>query len=95
LAWVDTVVGSKGIEETRRGRSMKAWLLWAVGVLALEVLVVWGYFAVVAGMERISTNAPRVASAALMAVTVVLWISFVCLIWYGSLTLMFPYPATD
>ncbi len=49
-------------------------VLWVVGVLALEVLLVWGYFAVV-GMGRIvSTN---VALALLVvAVSVVVWLGF-------------------
>ena len=29
---------------------MKTFLLWAVAVLALEVLVLWGYFVVVGKM---------------------------------------------
>jgi hypothetical protein len=31
-------------------------LLWAVGVLALEVLLLWGYFAVVGMGRMLSTN---------------------------------------
>jgi len=65
------------------------WLLANVGVL------VFGYFVVVAGVEKISTNAPRLVGAALMAASVVLWISFVSLmLWYVPV-LVFPSAATE
>jgi hypothetical protein len=49
-------------------------LLWAVGVLALEVLLLWGYFAVV-GVEHVgSTN---VALALLVGTVSVVWLGFV------------------
>ena len=48
-------------------------LLWAVGVLAFEVLLLWGYFAVV-GEQMVSTN---VALASLVVtVSVVVWLGF-------------------
>jgi hypothetical protein len=48
-------------------------LLWAVGVLALEVLLLWGYFAVV-GEQMVSRN---VALASLVVtVSVVVWLGF-------------------
>ena len=65
------------------------WLLANVGVL------VFGYFVVVVGVEKISTNAPRLVGAALMAASVVLWISFVSLmLWYVPV-LVFPSAATE
>jgi hypothetical protein len=49
-------------------------LLWAVAVLALEVLLLWGYFAVV-GMERMVST--TVALALLVGtVSVVVWLGF-------------------
>jgi len=50
-------------------------LLWAVGVLALEVLLLWGYFAVVGMGRMLSTN---VALALLVGtVSVMVWLGFV------------------
>ena len=49
-------------------------LLWAVAVLALEVLLLWGYFAVVGMGRMVSTN---VAVALLVGtVSVVVWLGF-------------------
>jgi hypothetical protein len=48
-------------------------LLWAIGVLALEVVLLWGYFAVV-GEQMVSSN---VALASLVVtVSVVVWLGF-------------------
>jgi hypothetical protein len=49
-------------------------LLWAVAVLALEVLLLWGYFAVV-GMGRMFGTAV-VLALLVGAVSVVVWLSF-------------------
>ena len=38
---------------------MKTFLLWAVGVLALEVLLLWGYFVVVGDGRMVSTPLPH------------------------------------
>jgi hypothetical protein len=52
---------------------MKTFLLWAVGVLALEVLLLWEYFAVVGDGRMVSTN----VVLALLVVTVsVVWLGF-------------------
>jgi hypothetical protein len=49
-------------------------LLWAVAVLALEVLLLWGYFALVGMGRMVSTN---VAVALLVGtVSVVVWLGF-------------------
>ena len=49
-------------------------MLWAVAVLALEVLLLWGYFAVVGMGRMVSTN---VAVALLVGmVSVVVWLGF-------------------
>jgi hypothetical protein len=53
---------------------MKALLLWAAAVLAIEVLLLWGYFAVVGEGQLASTN----EALALLVGTVggVVWLGF-------------------
>jgi hypothetical protein len=53
---------------------MKTFLLWAVGVLALEVLLLWGYFAVVGDGRMVSTNV--VLALLVVTVSVVVWLGF-------------------
>ena len=52
---------------------MKTFLLWAVGVLAFEVLLLWGYFAVV-GEQMVSTNVSL--ASLVVTVSVVVWLGF-------------------
>jgi hypothetical protein len=49
-------------------------LLWAVAVLALEVLLLWGYFAVV-GVEQVVSRNVALASL-VVAVSVMVWLGF-------------------
>jgi hypothetical protein len=53
---------------------MKTFLLWTVGVLALEVLPLWGYFAVVGEGRIVSTNV--VLALLVVTVSVVVWLGF-------------------
>jgi hypothetical protein len=53
---------------------MKTFLLWTVGVLALEVLLLWGYFAVVGEGRIVSTNV--VLALLVVTVSVVVWLGF-------------------
>jgi hypothetical protein len=50
-------------------------LLWAVAVLALEVLLLWGYFAVV-GVEHVVSRNVALASLFLTVSVVVAWLGF-------------------
>ena len=64
-----------GDERRLKGARIMRTLLWAVGVLALEVLLLWGYFAVVGMGRMLSTN---VALALLVGtVSVMVWLGFV------------------
>jgi hypothetical protein len=49
-------------------------VLWVVGVLALEVLLVWGYFTVVGDGQMASTNV--VLALLVGTVSVVVWLGF-------------------
>jgi hypothetical protein len=71
------------------------WLLFIVWLLANVGVLVFGYFAVVAGVERVSKKVPRVVFAALMATSIVLWISFVSLVLWYVPVLLFPSAATE
>jgi hypothetical protein len=53
---------------------MKTLLLWAVGVLALEVLVLWGYFAAVGDGRIVST--PVVLALLVVTGSVVVWLGY-------------------
>ena len=53
---------------------MKTFLLWTVGVLALEVLLLWGYFAVVGKGRIVSANV--VLALLVVTVSVVVWLGF-------------------
>jgi hypothetical protein len=53
---------------------MKTFLLWTVGVLALEVLLLWGYFAVVGEGRIVSANV--VLALLVVTVSVVVWLGF-------------------
>jgi hypothetical protein len=49
-------------------------MLWAVGVLALEILLIWGYFSLVGVEQMVSRN---VALASLVVtVSVIVWLGF-------------------
>ena len=62
-------------------------LVCVVGLLVIEVTLVSGYVIVGEGVERFSSRyLQRFVGALLMAVSVVLWISFLSLLWFAFTT---------